>query len=96
MPKASRPLAHVGQRIRARREDLGMSRATFAQAANVSESSIERLERGDEVRTSTYLAVVGYLQRQHLSEALAERVAQLSDSARERVLELIRHFEKQS
>lgn len=96
MSKVSRPLAHVGQRIRARREELGMNRATFAQAADVSESSIERLERGDEVRASTYLAVIGYLQRQESSEALTERIALLSDSARERVIELIRRFEKQS
>lgn len=45
---------------------------------------------------STYLAVIGYLQRQESSEALTERIALLSDSARERVIELIRRFEKQS
>lgn len=96
MPTASHPLAHVGQRIRARRDELGMSRAAFAQAASISESSIERLERGEEVRASTYLAVISYLQRRQSSEGLAERVALLPDSARERVLELICRFEKQS
>ncbi|HLT38055.1 MAG TPA: helix-turn-helix domain-containing protein [Enhygromyxa sp.] len=91
-----RPLTQVGQRISARRKQLGMNRAAFAEATNVSESSIARIERGKEVRASTYLAVTGYLQRRYSLEAVAERMALLSDAARERVLELIRRFEDRS
>ena len=73
-----------------------MTRGAFAEAANVSESSIARLERGAEVWASTYLAVIDYLRRQHSLEDVAERIALLPDPARTRVLELIRRFEKQS
>lgn len=96
MPKAKSPLTVVGRRIRARRKQLGLSRAAFALAANVSESSVARLERGKEVRASTYLSVNDYLQRRHSLEGIAERIALLSEPARERVLELIGRFENQS
>lgn len=96
MPNSTRPLTLVGRQIRARRERLDMNRAKFAQAANVSESSIARLERGDDVRASTYLSVVGYLQKRDSLDDIAQRLALLSDPARERVIELIRRFEKQS
>ena len=96
MPKTTRLLTDVGRRIKARRKHLGMNRATFAQAANVSESSLTRLERGNEVRASTYLSVIDYLRQRDSLDGIAERIALLSDPARERVLELIRRFENQS
>ena len=98
MPKTTGPLTLVGRRIRARRKQLKMNRAAFALAANVSESSVTRLERGKDVRASTYLAVVGYLQHQHASslDGIAERIALLPEPARERVLALVNRFENPS
>lgn len=98
MPKPSNALARLGQRIRTRRRQLGMSRATFARAANVPKSSIARLERGEGVRVSTYLAVINYLALEPSEplDDIGERIASLSDVARERVLELIRRLEEGS
>jgi predicted transcriptional regulator len=96
MRKAKGPLTLVGRQIRARRKQLSMNRAAFACAANVSESSVARLERGDDVRASTYLAVIAYLQRRQSLNGIADRIVLLSDPARERVLELIQCFENQS
>jgi transcriptional regulator with XRE-family HTH domain len=93
MPRPSFPLARVGRRIKAARKQLGMTRAAFAQASKVSEVSLARLEQGRDVRASTYLAVVGYLQRRHSSTALAERIARLSEPERAQVVELVRRLE---
>jgi hypothetical protein len=62
----------------------------------VSESSITRIERGEDVRASTYLAVVDFLQRRHALDTMSERIALLPNAARERVVELIQHFEQQA
>lgn len=74
---------------------MGLSRAAFARASGVSESSIARLERGEEIRASTYLAVIDSLERRGDLTGIGERIALLSDVGRARVLELIRFEEKQ-
>lgn len=71
-----------------------MTREAFARAADVSESSLARLERGAEVRASTYLAVVDYLERAGDLSNVGERLALLPEPARARVLEFIRFEEK--
>lgn len=96
MPKTTGPLTLVGRRIRARRKQLKMNRAAFALAANVSESSVTRLERGNDVRASTYLAVIGYLQDRQSMDGIAERIALLPEPARDRVLALVHRFENPS
>ena len=70
----------LGERLRARREALELTRAQLADRVGVSPSSIERLETGKDVRLSSYLPLVYYLAEQRLQPwHLAQLLAQLSD-----------------
>ena len=46
---------HVGARIRARREELGLTKGQLARLAGVNESQLRQWERGDHVPTAKNL-----------------------------------------
>lgn len=54
-------LQAVGRRLRRLREEQGLSRREVAEATDVSERSVVRLEAGDRVVTSSYFAVRDFL-----------------------------------
>ncbi|MFO7568137.1 MAG: hypothetical protein R6X02_36185 [Enhygromyxa sp.] len=88
-------LRMVGRQVLAARKRSAMSRAAFAQAVGVSERTLARLEGGEEVRASTYLAVTRYLVSRHSSLVdLTDRIALLSALGQARVIELVERFEK--
>jgi predicted transcriptional regulator len=94
MSKSANPhLARAGRQIFAARKRLGMNRAELARAAGVSKSSVTRLERGVDVRASTYLAILDYLRRRQALEQVGDRITLLSEIGQARVLDLIRRFE---
>lgn len=83
----------VGARLRKLRERADVSRDALATATGVTPSAIGRLERGDDVRLSTYLGLVEYFIEQRCDrELLVERLASLSDEAFEQVCGLIDWF----
>lgn len=90
-----RRLAAVGRQILIRRKQLGLSRAEFARAAGVSASSVARIERGEEVRLSTYLAIVDHIVGRGFGDyALAERIVMLSGRDREQLTTRLRELER--
>lgn len=68
----------VGQRLRVLREHLRLSRAELSTATGVDASALARLERGGDVRMSTYLTVIDYfLERAPEAWMLADRIVAL-------------------
>jgi predicted transcriptional regulator len=52
-------MMNVGARLRAVREEMGISRPILARAAEMTEGHLYRLERGDiEIQLSTFLKIV--------------------------------------
>ena len=94
-PQSHDRLRKAGGQVMAARQHLAMNRAALAQAAAVSQKSLARLEGGEEVRLSTYLAVVDYVARQPPAVAgLTERVAALTEGNRALVLEFVAKLER--
>ena len=92
MPRAFEQPA-VGARLRELREHANLSRDELATLTGATSSSIGRLERGDDVRSSTYLRIVGYFVEQRSNrELLVERLATLPDDGFEQVCSLIDWF----
>ena len=51
-------LRRAGRQVLAARRHLGMTKVELARAAGVSDRSLARLEAGEDIRLSTYLAVL--------------------------------------
>lgn len=96
MPEESlNHLLTAGRRVMAARRRLPMSRAKLARAAGISERSLARLEAGEDVRLSTYLAITHHLSTRRSAHVdLTERVSLLSEVGQARVLALIDRFER--
>jgi transcriptional regulator with XRE-family HTH domain len=76
----------VGRCLRELRERAGASRAEVARATGVNPSALARLERGDDVRLSTYLPVVDYfLDSSPQTWMAAQRFVGLPEQLRELV-----------
>jgi transcriptional regulator with XRE-family HTH domain len=83
----------VGQRLRELREHATLSRDKLAAATKVTPSAIVRLERGDDVRLSTYLPITEYfLVREPQAWLLADRILLLPTQTRAQVIELVGWF----
>ena len=83
----------VGERLRELRERAGLSRAALASAVGINASALARLEKGDDVRLSTYLSVIDYfLERRPQAWMIADRLVALDDESRAKVRDLIRWF----
>lgn len=94
-PQSQDRLQRVGRRVLAARKRLKLNRVELAKAASLSDKSVARLESGQEVRLSTYLAVVDYLETRGPSIAgLMDRVAVLPDRGRALVLEVVTQLER--
>lgn len=77
----------VGRRLRELREGLGLTRAVLSEATGVNTNSIVRLERGDDVRVSSYLRIMDYfIEREPTVLALAERFLLLTPEQRTALL----------
>ena len=85
--------SHMGPRLRTLREAAGISRADLAQHTGVNASALKRLERGDDVRMSTYFPVAGYfLELDAEAWMLAELLLELPDDRRALVVSFIEHL----
>lgn len=52
----------LGERLRMIRKHLGMNQQQLADATNLTQPAISRLEKGDEIYASTLLAVLSFYQ----------------------------------
>ena len=52
----------LGERLRMIRKHLGINQQELADATNLTQPAISRLEKGDEVYASTLLAVLSFYQ----------------------------------
>ena len=52
----------LGERLRMIRKHLGINQQQLADATNLTQPAISRLEKGDEVYASTLLAILSYYQ----------------------------------
>jgi DNA-binding XRE family transcriptional regulator len=83
----------VGERLRELRERAGLSRAALARAVGINASALARLEKGDDVRLSTYLSVIDYfLARSPQAWMIADQIVALDDERRAKFRDLMRWF----
>lgn len=81
---------HMGPRLRTLRESAGISRTKLARRTGVNESAVKRLERGDDVRVSTYFPIAGYfLEVDADAWMLAELLLELRNDQRCMLIEYI-------
>ena len=68
----------MGKRLRQLREQAGLSRAQLSRLSGVDPGTLARLERGQDVRLSSYLGVIDYfLQRDPEAWMAADRFVAL-------------------
>jgi transcriptional regulator with XRE-family HTH domain len=85
----------VGQRLHELREQAGLSRAQLSAATKINASAIVRLERGDDVRLSTYLPITEFfLAREPEVWMLADRILLLPTDTRAQVNELVAWYRR--
>jgi len=77
----------IGQQLRSLRAQAKLSRAALTQKTGIDASSLVRLERGDNVRLTSFLPVVEYfLAREPQAWMLAERLVLLDPQQRDELL----------
>jgi transcriptional regulator with XRE-family HTH domain len=84
----------LGRRLQQLRAQGGLTRAQLCEATGVGMSALVRLERGHDVRLSTYLPISGYF-IDHAPQVwlAAERFVLLSRARREGLVATIERFE---
>ena len=78
---------HVGRRLRALRKQLGLTRAELSKLTGVNASAIYRLEKGGDVRLSSYFPIVQwFVTHEPRAWTLAEQILLLPADRRATVL----------